>query len=484
MTEKDHINESELDALLNQLYLDEHTPISDEEAEFVMAQDYGLVPEPAKEQALLKRLQKGKGGAWFPLLGIVVVCVLSLAALWYGSQPNTRSAKEEAKVNHKGAGTVEVQMPVSENDRGPAASNSLPMPDTSWREPFGRMPVPARQPEDSAAQMPKVAINEYLRDTGAVPYPLPVLSDAEKRSYRRVKEQMLQKLVSLDKSLYTKVPPDRVRYKGESVILEPFTIRNLSISNLEYKTFLADLLMQQRRAEYLEAMVAPGNWAGYNAPGLANTYLQDERYNDFPVVNVSIAGARLFCKWLEEEAAMYVQQHKLKEKHLKLRLPTDKEWIYLAWTGYAKVPYTEAYTTLFDQGEGLVDGSFPKRMEQVKRRARQKDTLYDILAVNKYGWTEKEILQFIERAFAAYRATPADTIYPERMKLFSKYGSVSELTQQSGTGHYWLSGKLWKDRQAYLVQKEAFDRQGASPFVGFRVVVTNDADPEYKNPFW
>jgi len=226
------------------------------------------------------------------------------------------------------------------------------------------------------------------------------------------------------------------------------------------------------------------NWALLNYPELAVSYFENVRYNDFPVVNISAEAASLFCQWFQESLQQYILDHHLKRKTMKVRLPYDSEWIYAAREGYAKIAYGPGYNTIYDEAEGLVDKAFSHRVALIKKRVKHIDTLYDRMTTNRYGWTELRIQNFYQQAFLFYSASPADTIYPERMKVFGKFGRVSEMTQKPYRTGFWLTGLNWKSKAEYLQVESEFKTLGASPFVGFRIVLINPDDPEYKNPFW
>jgi hypothetical protein len=284
--------------------------------------------------------------------------------------------------------------------------------------------------------------------------------------------------------LYTKIPAFETDYAGKSIVLDAFTIRNVGITNLEYKTFLADLLAQNKNEDYLTCKVLNENWKEQGFTNLANAYFQNEKYNDFPVVNISYEAAKLFCKWLEDEIKIYTKQNGLKANALKIRLPYDEEWIFAAREGYAKIAFEKGYNTIYDETSRLVSKSFTNRVELVKKRVKRLDTLYSIFTTNRYGWSEKQTLNFFELGFNYYKTVTNDTIYIDRMKVLGKIGHVSEMVPQKNTDRIWLSGLSWKNKEDYQKLEQDFNTNTCSPFVGFRIVVVNPNDPEYKKPFW
>jgi hypothetical protein len=476
MRGSEHINGNELDELLKEFSLDKNAMTTNEtEADFVLSQDYAVKIDPEKEKQLLARL-KGPGGnmKWFFLSGLVLlisgsVCLYLYRTIYDNKREEIKEitvAVQEGLVKEKG----------TTGRKKENAENVIKIKDT-----FGRpkiiFPVindtfKVKQPE---AQKIKEESNGKT---------VPFISEAEILKYKKIKDQMLSRLVRGDKNLYSHIPSAKIKYAGKDVIIDGFVLRNVGITNLEYKVFLADLLAQKRNDEYLIADVRNEGWSSSGYKDLATTYFVSETYNDFPVVNVTYDGATLFCKWLQQEVDLYVKRNKLKLKDLIILMPNDEEWIYAAREGYAKIAFEKGYNTIYDQAEGLVDKNFTKRAELVKRRVMRADTMYAIYTTNHYGWAENEIKDFFGKGSEYYMNVTADTIYPERMKVMGKIGRVSEMTGVRSGSKIWLSGLSWRHKDDYEKLEMEFKTKLYSPFVGFRVAVIDPNDPEYKNPFW
>ncbi len=484
MPGKKPINENDLNELLRALYLDERAAVvNEEEARFVMEQDYLTKINPAKEKDLLNKLTKKpghSGGKLFSLF-ILIALLIGLALFYlFRATPVNSSLAEQSHTPQNVTENAAQQNPLTANgvEHKPDQNNT---PYIKNADTFARQLIqvqPGNSSSSSASGVPEKI--SQAREEKVIPY----LSDKDKLRYSRLKQQILHQLISSDKALYTHIDAGKIFYAGKKTIVDAFAIRNMGISNLEYKTFLADLLIQKRNEDYFIAQVFPENWAKYEYPLLANTYFQDEKYKDFPVVNITYEGAKLFCQWLEEEAKLYIQQNKLKNKPIQVRLPYDEEWIYAAREGYAKIAFEKGYNSIYDSDEGLVDKSFESRIELVKKRVKRIDTLYTLYTTNKYGWKENEMIAFFSKAFNYNNTANTDTIDTERMKVSGKIGRASEMVNQRNSSRVWLSGLSWKNKEDYLQLEKEFKSHLSSPFVGFRPVVINPADPEYKNPFW
>lgn len=485
MADKKPIDEHQLDALLQDFFLDENSQAPNEkEANFILGLDYAAQPDASKEQELISKLQKnaGKPGNTGLYVSIVVIGLVTAFAFYLFSERNHQaSAKNTALSSTETPATTEHQPDgsVQPSNESPLNSDLLP---SKTADTFDR---PSVSVEPAKAEVPVVSPKET-----AVVKPqsqekkIPVLAEKDRLKYKAIKRQMIAGIIRLNKNLYTKIPAFKTVYAGEPVVLDGFSIRNVGITNLEYKAFLADLLAQNRDEEYLICEVRTGNWKKQGYPNLANDYFQDKTYNDFPVVNISYDAAKIFCNWLSRETKAYIQQNNLKLKDLQIRLPYDEEWVFAAREGYAKIAFEKGYNTIYDEAVGLVNRSFTNRVELVKKHAESVDTLYSYYATNRYGWPEKEITDFFATGIGYCNAEPLDTIYPERMKVLGKFGHVSEIVPQKTSNKLWLSGLSWKNKEEYQKLEQEFKASASSPFVGFRIVVINPHDPEYKNPFW
>lgn len=482
MKNNDPVNNNQLDELLRDLYLNENSQVLNEgDAAFVLEQEYPVTIDYKKEQALLNKLQSKSGfkGFHFFIVLLVVGSIGYLAFHFISTADN--------KIAH----TLELNSPIHQEQ---TQRNFLDNQDyTSERtihpselskpvDTFGRpkkMVVITKS--DSLIKTNKELNPQFIQPTHNI---LPYITEHDRLLYANIKNQLLRSLIKLDKGLYTHLPANKVVYANKDIIVNAFNLRNVSVTNLEYKAFLADLIIQKRIDDYMIAELAHDNWTKFNCNTLANTYFQDEKFNDFPVVNMSIESAKLFCKWLEEEVQLYTIQYHLKTTSLQIRLPYDDEWIYAAREGYAKIAFEKGYNTMYDETEGLVNSSFTNRVELIKKRVKKVDSLYAQFTTNKYGWTEKEILAFYTIGLNYYNKTPIDTIYANRMKVLNKFGRASEIVYQRNTSHIWLPGLSWKNKGTYLKLENEFKTNASSPFVSFRFVVVNPHDPEYQNPFW
>ena len=177
-------------------------------------------------------------------------------------------------------------------------------------------------------------------------------------------------------------------------------------------------------------------------------------------------------------------QHHIKNNGITIRLPYCEEWICAAKDGYAKISYEKGYHTMYDVTEGLVDKSFANRQEKIRSKREKIDSLNNYFITNYFDATETTLLNAHSKGFAYYPNREPDSLNPTKMKVFNKLYKTSEIVLIKNNQNYWLAGQTWKDKTEYKQAEQQFKNNTCSPFVGFRFVVINPNEAEYKNPFW
>lgn len=468
----EQLTEADLDAALNDLFPgNEFISSETGAAQFVLNQDYSVTIDPARERELLRRLGGKRGGGGLKLWLPIVLIPLAFCFVWYMlyNRPpqQERVTAAPQKQTSPAAQKETVALPVNSNK--PVTKNNRVVNDTA-------APVPVFQPFEQtvAVNVPSVA------SPVVQPPPRPVRESFE--MYLALKDSLLAKIRGIDESLYTRVEEGQISYRGSSKGVDAFVIRNFAISNREYKVFLADVYSRGDMVTYNEALVNTALWNRYQCPQLAATYFSDARYDDFPVVNISSNAMLLFCTWLENQLNSEQGGKKNKPRRLQVRLPYDYEWIHAARVGYADVPDCGGYNTIYDPHDSLVDRTFVRRMAQVKKYdTRKLSTADKLFAVNRYGMTEQEILAIYETALQ--EMTKTGNSYTRNMANGNKTGHVSEVIRSAG-GNTTIMGSCWSSKATYQEMKDAFRTDNGSPFVGFRVIISNADKGTFKKPFW
>lgn len=240
------------------------------------------------------------------------------------------------------------------------------------------------------------------------------------------------------------------------------------VTNGEYLKFLRDLASQNRMEDLKTAMPDTTAW---NLPGTylnpyVEYYLRHPAYADFPVVNISAEGAKLYCIWLGEKLSALYENERFK----KMRLPTTHEWMYAATGGLENAVYSWG-TPYVRNGSGEMQGNFLVLGDE---SISQIDSTYQIVSgANTYG---------IAGNLSDYAdvTAPSKSYKPNAYGLYNMSGNVAELVQDFIPGDssltsngYAAMGGSWKSPgyDVRITSKTSFTK--ANPMVGFRPCFTH-----------
>ncbi|MBL0328527.1 MAG: SUMF1/EgtB/PvdO family nonheme iron enzyme [Bacteroidetes bacterium] len=501
MKDSTSIHENDLEGALNALFLETYSQKEDEGvARFCLEQEYNVTINPKKEAAMLARLS-GKSGGGKNILWIVIGLVLL-----GGSSLVLFTGKEDGqKVTNTTSSTLEKTSRSASEQTQTVSSSTIDEEKVEEKKSLSTSPYVVTDKFTPPVIDSLGIVKTYAPEVNNEPMPekekeLPYFNKAGLEHFAKVKEKMLQKLLKIDDLLYAKTAPGSTMYKNTEVIVPPFVMANFPVTNLEYKTFLADLVMQGRFEDMKKCLPNETVWNEYGCPTLAKNYFSNEMYNDFPVVNIDLNASMMYCEWLQMEineqlVGVSSKTSKVqgggKRKQLLVRLPYDYEWIYAADAAYALIPNCAGYNTIFDPSEGLVDKGFYKRTSQVNKIDKSKETPMDKLSdVNRFGMSEAEMIEIFKKAInyknvkSKSSGNPAEpALYPDNVEACCLAGHVSELIK-SKEGELKMRGCCWQNKDEYLNMLSVFNKNGASPFVGFRVLIITSERGSDKNPFW
>jgi len=175
-------------------------------------------------------------------------------------------------------------------------------------------------------------------------YIFPKLTEDEIRATNKQKKAMLRALEKMDKKEFVRMPSGSFDFEGKLTSLQSFLIQRTEVTNLEYRTFLFDLLIQDRKEEFLKAKPDQSQWSKINGltalavDPMEENYFSHPAYNNYPVVNISREGAEMYCKWLSQELWKVMGQEDAM-KYNDVRLPGRVEWVYAASAMGEDYPY-------------------------------------------------------------------------------------------------------------------------------------------------
>lgn len=311
--------------------------------------------------------------------------------------------------------------------------------------------------EEEGYQLPFPYIKPKLTDDE---YQFPKLTEDEIAANNKQKKAMLKALEKFDKKQYAYIPSGTFEYDGKMLSVQSFYMQRTEVTNLEYRTFLFDLLIQDRKEDFLKAKPDQTQWVAYfESKPYEEYYFSHKAYNDYPMVNVSKEGAEMYCKWLSEELNQFVDDKKKKNYH-DVRLPQREEWIKAASNEGKQWPYP--WTGQFVRNsEGLYQANFtPEATDSVQFT----NASMDILAPVKSYWPN-------DCGLYNMSGNAAEMVYD------SDFGTV-EGNMRSKLDHSSLgtAGGSWRSN-AEEIKLSATDpykgKVSPMPMIGFRVVMTH-----------
>jgi len=160
----------------------------------------------------------------------------------------------------------------------------------------------------------------------------PKLTKEEISDNHLQKKKMIKALNKKDSKVYSYIPAGSFTYQSEPISVAAFHMQRAEVTNLEYKTFLFDLLIQDKKADFLVAKPKQELWTeelGEEYRFMQDDYFSGEEYEDYPVNNISRKGAEMYCVWITRGA------NKINKENGKMlindvRIPMRSEWIKAA----------------------------------------------------------------------------------------------------------------------------------------------------------
>ncbi len=393
---------------------------------------------------------------WMIMMTTIGTLALSLIFILTTSKKDAQNPEKEkekrqlAQAKEKQTHSNQSTIPVSPNDK---QQNQLPEKQPS--EKMETTPIREENPEeDNLKKTLPILAKEHPKSyklTLDEPYQFPKLTEEEISMTKKKKRSMLKALQKHDKDNYAYIPSGSFDYNGKMVSAQAFYMGTTEVTNFEYRTFLFDLLIQDRKAEFLKAKPDQAQWNSLNngeASPFSEGYFSHKAYNDFPVVNVSRAGAELYCKWLSEELRKFVGEKK-EGNYNDIRLPVRAEWVKAASYEGKMLPYPWGGPYMRNSA-GLILANYARDTTEIPETGI-KTSGYDITA-------------------------PSRSYFPNMYGLYNMSGNVAEMVYEGmdrkdpGTaGGCWMSDK---DGVKIYAPDPYSGVINGKPMIGFRIVST------------
>lgn len=324
-------------------------------------------------------------------------------------------------------------------------------------------PVPPRPDEKSDAA---IVISETKKPEDTA-YVFPVLTDEEIKANDKRKEKMISQSLKFSKEKYIKIPGGSTKshYVPSYKIPGARYMQITEVSNIDYKTFLFDLLIKEDKASFLLAKPLQSLWNTIYDARLGNyyehNYFADKKYNDHPVVNVTRKGAELYCQWLQSETEKIAIEKDISFLRM-YALPNDQEWGYAAQGGKGNVDYPWGGPHVRDaSGIYLANICLQKSPDKLEPGKNAGYTAAGLVLKDAAVLTAS-VHSFTVNAYGLYHMS----------------GNVSEFVRDHKSNALLLKGGSWNSslEEAMIDHTENAKDGGASPFNGFRIMI-REIDP-------
>jgi hypothetical protein len=288
------------------------------------------------------------------------------------------------------------------------------------------------------------------------PYVFPSLTEKEIRANDNAKNKMIKSACKLKKEKYYLIP------------VMNFYMQTAEITNLEYRTFLFDLLIKGKKDEFLKAKPEQSLWINSNGTNkfdsYKDSYFSDKRFNEYPVVNISVEGAEMYCMWLKELLTE-------KMPNCDVKLPTETEWMYAARAGKANATYPWGRDSIQNKNNRFLANCC---MQKLKEKFNQPISYPSPMKINLNAFTTGGMAT----GFDTLATVLVYAYNPNDYYLYCMSGNVSEMVYVDGSRSVKTKGGNWaSDFEHLKIGSEDEFKNGAkpSPMIGFRPVIILNA---------
>lgn len=300
---------------------------------------------------------------------------------------------------------------------------------------------------------------------GDMPFSLPQFTEEDVKWNTKQKKKMMDQLMKAGKQNYLLIPNGKFTYKGEVKLMGDFYLQGHEVTNLEYRTFLFDLIFAKKKDEYLKARPNEEQWVNCNGTnkfdGFKNEYFSNKAYDDYPVVNITAEAARMYCVWLDK---ILEDDREDGTFEFYIDLPKESEWVYSAKGGFTKGSYPWGTDFIQNNTNNFLANFNIKKLEE---NFNQPYNYRTQIARNAY--TSAGLASNTDTM-----ATVSVMAYnPNDYGLYCMSGNVAEwVLAEDGQTTKAMGGSWGSDFEHLKINSESeYKGKTSSPFIGFRILV-------------
>lgn len=241
--------------------------------------------------------------------------------------------------------------------------------------------------------------------------------------------------------------------EGDTLEGEAFYMSTSEVSNAHYRNFLQ--YMQEKDGGEIQASwkVDSTVWKEFAHKGsnpMANFYHQHPAYNDYPVVGITLEGAKAYCAYLNE----ILNKDTDNKYTYEASLPTRTQWLRASYTAHQpSYPYAwKGYYLRNDKGDFMCN-FYHVSAEKIHR--------------DKEGQLVLENVKNAPADLSQMELTaPVFSYWPSLVGLYNMNGNVAELTADG-----LVCGGSWND-PGYDVRNDSyFTYEKPTNTIGFRPIL-------------
>lgn len=411
----------------------------------------------ASKRTKLKRVQ-----SFIKKNGVMMVTAIAVSIGIFFSIPSNITTEESQVSKNEGTSYHVSEKVKRESKSVPLTKKQESEALTKKKDGFSIPPLSVK--EISAIYVDKFDVMELYRGVKISPKPTiqstdpkyyPKLTPDEIKENHKQKKKMLKALSKFDKKAYAYVPSGSMKIGDRVTSVQAFYMGVNEVTNLEYRTFMFDLIIQGRKSDFDVARPDQAKWSFFledSVKSMENSYFSHPAFDNYPVVNITKEGAELYCKWLTTEL-IKVYGNEFND----VRIPVKDEWIFAASAGGKAMPFpwgndsikneTGCFLANFD-----VNSDFPKNGSITLGQ----DGAMFTAKVGTYNPNDRGLYNI--------SGNVAELAYDSKRDEKGRYTMLSTLVQCGGG---WMDSA---DELKIDAEKKPF--VAATPNVGFRVVMT------------